>query len=185
MTSHAGQCLGRLSDLRGDPFGDHERTFDIAARTTQDVNSLDGTADYARDGPGQLAAGDYNYQDDESYQHDDNGNRVLANGSTYTTGSNNRLLSAGTYRYLYDAEGNRTHRFIDVNQTGQLDQGHTDITQYNLDDRNRLIKVQHRAAYGVAVDRVIRYVRLPKRVGAEVGRPERRWGLGAEAELRL
>ena len=157
MTSHAGQCLGRLSDLRGDPFGDHERTFDIAARTTQDVNSLDGTADYARDGPGQLAAADYDYQEDESYQYDDYGNRVLANGSTYTTDSNNRLLSDGTYRYLYDAERNRTHRFIDVNQNGQLDQGDTDITQYNWDHRNRRIKVQDRAAYGAAVDWVIRY----------------------------
>jgi len=77
--------------------------------------------------------------------------------STYTTGTNNRLLSDGTYRYLYDAEGNRTYRFIDNNQNGQLDQGDTDITKYNWDHRNRLYKVQHQASYGAAVDWVIRY----------------------------
>jgi YD repeat-containing protein len=69
---------------------------------------------------------------------------VLANGSTYTTGANNQLLSDGTYRYQYDAEGNRTHRLIDVNQNGQLDSGDTDITQYTWDHRNRLVKVEHR-----------------------------------------
>ncbi|MEJ5342271.1 MAG: RHS repeat-associated core domain-containing protein [Thermogutta sp.] len=106
---------------------------------------------------GQLTAADYDYQSDESYQYDANGNRVTANGSTYTTGTNNRLLSDGTYRYLYDAEGNRTHRFIDANANGQLDAGDTDITQYTWDHRNRLTKVSHRPSYGAAVDWVVRY----------------------------
>ncbi len=104
---------------------------------------------------GQLTAADYDYQSDESYQYDQNGNRITANGSTYTTGDNNQLLSDGTYRYQYDAEGNRTLRFIDANQNGQLDAGDTDITQYNWDHRNRLVKVEHRASYAAAVDRVI------------------------------
>ncbi|HPZ82112.1 MAG TPA: hypothetical protein PL064_01685, partial [Thermogutta sp.] len=51
--------------------------------------------------------------------------------------------------------GNRTLRFIDANQNGQLDQGDTDITQYTWDHRNRLVKVEHRASYAAAVDRVI------------------------------
>ena len=106
---------------------------------------------------GQLTAADYDYQSDESYQYDANGNRLTAGGSTYTTGTNNQLLSDGTYRYLYDAEGNRTHRFIDANQNGQLDAGDTDITQYTWDHRNRLTKVSHRPSYGAAVDWVIRY----------------------------
>jgi len=82
---------------------------------------------------------------------------VLANGSTYTTGANNQLLSDGTYRYQYDAEANRTHRFIDANQNGQLDSGDTDITQYTWDHRNRLVKVEHRASYAAAVDKVVEY----------------------------
>uniref|UniRef100_UPI0032206C09 hypothetical protein n=1 Tax=Thermogutta sp. TaxID=1962930 RepID=UPI0032206C09 len=106
---------------------------------------------------GQLTAADYDYQSDESYQYDANGNRVTANGSTYTTGTNNRLLSDGTYRYLYDAEGNRTHRFIDANANGQLDAGDTDITQYTWDHRNRLTKVEHRSSYAAAVDHVVEY----------------------------
>jgi len=122
---------------------------------TQYVNSVDGMADYTSDATGQLTAADYNYQDDKSYQYDDNGNRVLANGQSYTTGSNNRLLSDGMYRYLCDAEGNRTHWFIDVNQNGQLDQGDTDITQYNWDHRNRLVKVEHLADYAALLARTV------------------------------
>ncbi|MBC7353892.1 MAG: hypothetical protein H5U08_16150, partial [Thermogutta sp.] len=67
------------------------------------------------------------------------------------TGTNNRLLSDGTYRYQYDAEGNRTHRFIDTNANGQLDSGDRDITQYTWDHRNRLTKVEHRSSYAAAV----------------------------------
>jgi len=151
----AGRLIS-LSHFRGQSsFVDYGWSFDAAGRMTQYVNSVDGTADYTSDATGQLTAADYNYQDDESYQYDANGNRVLANGQSYTTGSNNRLLSDGTYRYLYDAEGNRTARFIDANQNGQLDAGDADITQYTWDHRNRLVKVQHRAGYGAAVDRVI------------------------------
>lgn len=32
--------------------------------------------------------------------------------------------------YQYDANGNRTSKFVDANQNGQLDAGGTDITQY-------------------------------------------------------
>ncbi|NLF07762.1 MAG: hypothetical protein GX594_07250 [Pirellulaceae bacterium] len=41
-------------------------------------------------------------------QLDENGNRVTANGSTYTTCDNNQLVCDGTYAYLYDLEGNCT-----------------------------------------------------------------------------
>jgi RHS repeat-associated protein len=166
-TQHVAQSdygydqTGRLVDLvhyRGQTtFVDYGWSFDAAGRMTRYVNSVDGTADYTSDATGQLTAADYDYQTDESYEYDANGNRVRANGSTYTTGTNNRLVSDGTYRYLYDAEGNRTHRFIDNNQNGQLDQGDSDITKYNWDHRNRLYKVQHQASYGAAVDWVIRY----------------------------
>jgi RHS repeat-associated protein len=150
--------LRNLAHFRGQTtFVEHTWNFDAANRMTQYINSIDGTADYTSDAAGQLTAADYDYQSDESYQYDDNGNRITANGSTYTTGSNNRLLSDGTYRYLYDAEGNRTHRFIDTNQNGQLDQGDTDITQYTWDHRNRLVKVEHRPHYAAAVDKVVEY----------------------------
>ncbi|ASV76677.1 hypothetical protein THTE_4076 [Thermogutta terrifontis] len=153
----AGRLRG-LSHFRGQTtFVEYTWNFDAANRMTQYINSVDGTADYTSDATGQLTAADYDYQSDESYQYDANGNRVTANGSTYTTGTNNRLLSDGTYRYLYDAEGNRTHRFIDTNANGQLDAGDTDITQYTWDHRNRLTKVEHRSSYAAAVDHVVEY----------------------------
>jgi len=60
-------------------------------------------------------------------------------------------------RCQYDAERNRTHRFIDANQNGQLDSGDTDITEYTWDHRNRLVKVEHRPGYAAAVDKVVEY----------------------------
>ena len=122
-------------------------SFDAANRMTRYVNSIDGTADYASDNTGQLTGADYDYQTDESYAYDENGNRVTANGSTYVTGDDNRLLSDGTYRYLYDAEGNRIARFVDADESGTLNAGDSDISIYTWDHRNRLRAVSHFATY--------------------------------------
>ena len=84
-----------------------------------------------------MTGADYDYQGDESYQYDDNGNRV---NNGYAVGTNNEMTSDGTYRYLYDAEGNRTRKFRDQNANGQLDSGDTDITEYAWDHRNRQAK---------------------------------------------
>jgi len=101
-SSYSYDQAGRLRNLRHfqgqTTFVEYTWNFDAANRMTQYINSVDGTADYTSDAAGQLTAADYDYQTDESYQYDSNGNRVLANGSTYTTGTNNRLLSDGTYR---------------------------------------------------------------------------------------
>ena len=98
--------LRNLTHFRGQTtFVEHTWNFDAANRMTQYINSIDGTADYTSDAAGQLTAADYDYQSDENYQYDQNGNRITANGSTYTTDDNNQLLSDGTYRYQYDAEG--------------------------------------------------------------------------------
>jgi len=119
---------------------------------TQLVSSEDGTADYANDNTGQLTGADYDYQADESYQYDENGNRV---NNGYAVGTNNQMTSDGTYRYLYDAEGNRTRKFRDQNANGQLDSGDTDITEYAWDHRNRLVDVRHRPQYGAATDKIV------------------------------
>jgi RHS repeat-associated protein len=118
--------------------------------------SSDGTAAYSYDPTGQLIAvtGD---QANESYSYDANGNRVTANGSTYTTGTDNRLISDGTYTYSYDAEGNRVAKFIDTNTDGVLDTGDTDITQYAWDNRNRLVEVTSRAIFGGDPTQIVQY----------------------------
>ena len=59
----------------------------------------------------------------------------------WSIGANNELLFDGTYTYTYDADGNETAKFIDVNHTGVLQAGDTDVTQYTWDADNRLVQV--------------------------------------------
>ena len=104
--------------------------LDLVASCT----SSDGTVNYSYDPTGQLTGATYTgSQASESYTYDANGNRITANGSTYTTGADNQLISDGTYTYAYDAEGNRIAKFIDANDDGVLDAGDTSITQYTWD----------------------------------------------------
>ena len=116
------------------------------------------------DAIGQLLGANYSDPSlaDESYSYDSNGNRITANGSTYTTGADNQLLSDGMYRYLYDAEGNRIARFIDANADAVLDAGDADITTYAWDARNRLTEVTHYATFvslgGNSPDNVVDYL---------------------------
>jgi len=128
--------------------------FDNAGRVTQFVSTLDGTADYSYDDTNQLTGADYDYQTDEAYTYDANGNRT---NTGYTTGTNNQMTSDGTYRYQYDAEGNRTARFVDNNSNGLLDSGDTDITEYTWDYRNRLTVVTERASYGGTATKVTEF----------------------------
>jgi len=113
------------------------------------MTSADGTVTYTYDALGQLLAADYSNESlaDESYSYDANGNRITANGSPYTTGADNQLLSDGTYTYAYDNEGNRVLRYIDADQDGEFDAGDTDATVYEWDVRNRLVEVSDYATY--------------------------------------
>ncbi len=133
---------------------DHDWTYNSANEITEYINSSDGTADYTSDDLGQLTGADYDYQTDEPYAYDDNGNRT---NTGYVTGTNNLLLSDGTYRYTYDDNGNRTAKFVDADADGVLDAGDTDITTYTWDYRNRLTGVVQTATYGGAVDHTVDY----------------------------
>lgn len=114
---------------------------------------------YTYDDRNQLTGADLaGMTNDESYQYDENGNRELADGSTYTTDDDNRLESDGTYRYQYDNEGNRTRRYKDNNTNQTFDAGDTDITKYEWDHRNRLIKVTDYAAHGGLSTQVVDHV---------------------------
>jgi len=83
------------------------------------------------------------------YQGDANLHRYPGNRTNpgYVIGDGNRLLSDGTYTYAYDEDGNRTARYIDVDEDGVLDAGDTDITQYTWDSRHRLAKVTDYEAF--------------------------------------
>ena len=93
------------------------------------ISLPDGTANYSYDDLDQIVGADYDYQGDESYSYDDNGNRT---NEGYVTGVNNQLLSDGTYNYEYDGEGNRVKRTEIA--TGE-------VTEYQWDYRNRLVGV--------------------------------------------
>jgi len=72
------------------------------------------------------------------------------------------LLSDGTYRYLYDNEGNRIAKYIgSASIDNRPPSGATDITIYAWDYRNRLTKVSHFASYanytGGTTDSVVEY----------------------------
>ena len=157
---------GRLTSLtytKGQTrLADYSWSFDAANQMTQYVNSIDGTVDYTNDNIGRLTGADYDYQTDEGYGYDENGNRVTANGNTYVTGDNNQLLSDGTYRYVYDDEGNRTMRYVDEDSSGTLNTGDTDISTYGWDYRNRLSSVSHFDGYtdytGEDSDQVVQYM---------------------------
>jgi len=110
----------------------HSYTYDSTNNIVEYLNSLDGNTTYDYDFLGQLISADYANATitDESYTYDSNGNRVVANGSTYTTSTNNELTSDGAYTYTYDDEGNRISK-----------QNSTNRELYTWDYRNRLTKV--------------------------------------------
>jgi len=130
-TDYTFDELGRLTDLthqRADTvFADYDFAWDKLGQLTGfDFDSLtgdDGQTDYTYDDTGQLTDADYasDWQTDESYTYDDNGNRTVANSANYETGDHNRLTEDGTYRYEYDAEGNRVLRYVDGNSNDVFD----------------------------------------------------------------
>jgi RHS repeat-associated protein len=121
--------LTRLTHKRNSTtYADYQWTYDGANRITQFI-SPDGTSNYNYDNRDQLTGTDHSYQSDEAYGYDANGNRINAG---YQTGTNNQLLSDGTYTYAYDNEGNRTSRTNIA--TGE-------VTEYAWDYHNRLIGV--------------------------------------------
>jgi len=144
--------VSRLTDLthaRGaTTFADYDWQYDQASRITDfdfsaitdSIGTTTGaqSSDYTYDDRGQLTAADHDYQTDEDYSYDENGNRTtgidsdIYTNATFTTGDHNRLTSDGTYDYEYDNEGNRTRRTHIANDT---------VTVYDWDYRNRLITV--------------------------------------------
>ena len=146
-TAYSWDGAGRLTNLdhtKGTTnLANYSWTFDSANRVTQ-FSSPDGTSDYTYDSTGQLTGATHSFQTDESYAFDANGNRT---NTGYQTGTNNQLLSDGTYDYLYDAEGNRTKK-TDIS-TG-------DWVEYSWDHRNRLTNLTFKDSQG-AVTKTAEY----------------------------
>ena len=119
-------------------LAEFDLVYDGGDRITQ-FTTPEGVSEYSYDNSDRLLEADYDYQDDESYTYDSNGNRT---NDGYVTGENNQLESDGTYNYEYDNEGNR------VRQT-EIATG--EVTEYDWDYRNRLVDVETQDADGNAI----------------------------------
>jgi RHS repeat-associated protein len=132
--------------------------YDLAGRMTEMDSSADGLTSYTHDATNQLTSADYaaGGLEDESFFYDDNGNRVSTTvGSTQTSYYNdtgNLLTFDGVYTYTYDMAGNRTARYIWVDDgDGVVEYGERyQMTFYTWDHRNRLVSSRfvHDEAYG-------------------------------------
>ena len=80
--------------------------------------------------------------------YDPNGNRTSGAGVSPAS-STNRLLFDGTYYYTYDAEGNRTAKWIDNNGTpeGSPQPNDTDITIYTWNNANEMTSAKYYNTY--------------------------------------
>jgi RHS repeat-associated protein len=140
-STYTYDTLNRLTDLAytqdsTNLFTPYEYAYDNLRRITS-ITSADGTSDYEYDKTSQLTDADHDYQTDEAYTYDANGNRTM---SGYATGDNNQLLNDGTYSYTYDDEGNRLTRTNDTTD---------EVTEYEWDFRNRLTKVTEKDDMGI------------------------------------
>jgi RHS repeat-associated protein len=128
-TYDAANRLTEISHSQGTTdIATYGYSYDAANRITE-ITSPDGTSTFDYDDRDQLTDAGYDFQTDEDYTYDANGNRT---NTGYETGFNNQLLNDGTYSYEYDAEGNRIRR---------TDLATGEVTEYLWDYRNRLDEV--------------------------------------------
>jgi YD repeat-containing protein len=129
--------LKAIAHSRGDgsSIADYTYAYDAADRISR-MTTPDGVSNYQYDLRNQLIAADSNYQADEAYSYDANGNRT---GDEYLTEANNRLSSDGFYTYSYDDEGNLTSK---VNLSDNSS------TVYGWDNRNRLVAMTQKDGNG-------------------------------------
>jgi RHS repeat-associated protein len=159
-TSYTYDLAGRLQTLThqhgATTLASYGLTYDNANRIIQS-SGTDGTQDYGYDSTNQLTTANHTTQTDEAYSYDANGNRTSGGSGT---GTNNQLLTDGTYTYEYDGEGNRTKR---------TEIGTGKVTEYVWDYRNRLTSVLFKDASG-AVTKSIEYTydSSDRRIGKKI-----------------
>ncbi|WP_253155892.1 RHS repeat-associated core domain-containing protein [Stieleria tagensis] len=108
---------------------DYDYTRDLANQLIQEIHH-GRTFYFARDASGQLLTASIDGILSESYQYDQNGNRL---SDQSVTEAGNRLQADSQFTYRYDPEGNLTRK------TDKLTLGYTD---YSYDHRNRLVLAQ-------------------------------------------
>ena len=137
-TDYAHDSAGRLVSLDhsqgANAIAGYTYGYDTLGRLESFGSLADGSVTYAYDQTSQLtAATGSGTLPDESYRYDGSGNRE---GSTYHTGTANRVSFDAKYNYQYDNEGNRIRRIERVSG---------EVTRYHWDHRNRLVMQEHRS----------------------------------------
>jgi RHS repeat-associated protein len=167
-TSYTYDALDRLTNLThrnaSTTVASYQYTFDAATRITKIVSN-DGTTTYTYDNRDQLLTA--NSTDPaiprESYAYDPNGNRTSMAGTSsgYVIGKDNRLMSDGTFNYVYDKQGNLIRRTEIA--TGK-------VREFQWDDRNRLTAVIDKDPNGNITQQVTcTYDALDRRISETVG----------------
>ncbi len=154
-TDYTYDGIGRLTNLahakNSTTFASYTWAFDAHSRvTSMSFTSLvgsNGSSTYSYDNTDQLTATDHSFQTDEANAFDVNGNRT---NTGYTTATNNRLTSDGTFNYTYDNEGNRLTR---TRISGAAADDY--LTEYTWDHHNRLTKVLFKNNSGTATKEAI------------------------------
>jgi RHS repeat-associated protein len=138
-TSHIYDSINRITNIThskgANIISSYAQTYDAGSKITG-VTGTDGSSTYTYDDTNQLTGADYDFQADESYTYDDNGNRT---NSGNVTGINNQLLEDSKYLYEYDIVGNRTKR---------TDKSTDEVTEYSWDIRDRLTGITVKNALG-------------------------------------
>ena len=141
------QLTGLVESEGATILASYALSYSANGLVTKEVDS-DGTASYTYDSLGELTgATDTNPAiPTESFTYDANGNRLTSGTSkTYVIGTNNQLLSDGTYDYQYDNNGNLILRT-------KISDGSTE--SYTYDARNRLVTVIDKNAAGQQTEEV-------------------------------
>ena len=151
--------LYSYNDAEGSPDPSDYATWALASyvyTADQQVGGVDGSGGSYYSGGVQVSYTNWanSPTTDNSISVDPNGNNTAG-----TVSAGNRITFDGTYTYSYDAEGNRTAKWI--NNSGGPEtspqSGDTDITLYGWDNRNRMTSLKHYAAYGDDPDLDINY----------------------------
>ncbi|ELS31458.1 RHS repeat-associated core domain protein [Pseudanabaena biceps PCC 7429] len=140
-TNHVYDQLNRFTNIThsngtgANTIASYSQNYDQGDRITG-ISSNDGNSSYTYDDTNQLVSGEYDFQDNESYSYDSNGNRT---NDGYVTGINNQLLEDNKYLYEYDLVGNRTKR---------TDKSTNEVMEYRWDIRDRLTGITVKNALG-------------------------------------
>ena len=144
-------------------------TYDNDSRVKTVTSAADAgtkyySTSYTYDDDSQLTSTEYADSTSISQTFDLNGNRTSQTGpapvASEKPGADNQLLFDGTYHYAYDADGNRTAKYLYSGtppSNTQVPAGATDITTYTWDNRNRLTEVKYQAKVGGPVISEVQY----------------------------